>query len=211
MGPTLNLGFLYYAYHCHGLVELRISARFRNYMSASVKSAEVAAAQRCRCVRLHMHLKRRAQRQRNNMEGLPDDVACKVLSCLTDTRSLAHCALASRRCNNMVARADLVRNISVGLPRPVDLLLPTGFKHCMLCFMCKGIIPVPTDPGVVYHQCPHHNYKHPVWSDVAVILYRGPTDHLPQPTPYPAENMKLNCHRAPLPVFQPPQPAPLFA
>ena len=139
------------------------------------------------------------------MESLPDDVACKVLRCLTDTRSLAHFALASRRCTDMVVRADLVRNISVGLwerPRPVALSLPHGFKHCHSCFMCKGIIPVPTDPGVVYHQCPHHTYKHPIWSDSAVILYRGPTDHLPQATPYPAEKMKLHCNRIPLPVFR---------
>jgi hypothetical protein len=31
------------------------------------------------------------------MEGLPDDVACMVLSCLPDTRSLTHFALTSRR------------------------------------------------------------------------------------------------------------------
>ena len=146
------------------------------------------------------------------MEGLPDDVACKVLRCLTDTRSLAHFALASRRCNDMFVRADLVRNISVWLwddadaptrPRPRGLSLPHGFKHCVSCFMCKGIIPIlnTTDPGVVYHQCPHHTYTHPVWSDDAVFLYRGPTDHLPQPTPCSAaENMKY-CHRNPLPTF----------
>lgn len=151
------------------------------------------------------------QRQRNSisMEGLPDDVACKVLTCLTDTKSLAHFALASRRCNDMVVCADLVRNISVRRPRPVGLSLPHGFKHCHLCFICKGIIPVPTDPGVVYHQCPHHNHKHPIWSDRDVILFRGPTDHLPQPTPCSAEDLKNNFYRTPLPVFQTPKPTPV--
>ena len=149
------------------------------------------------------------------MDGLPDDIVRKVLSCLTDTRSLAHFALASRRCNDLVVCADLVRNISVGLnghdqpPRPINLSLPPGFKHCHLCFMCKGIVPMPTNPGVVSHQCPHHTYTHPVWSDHAVILYRGPTDHLPQPTPCSAEHLKFA--RTPVPVFQGPQSAPLFA
>jgi hypothetical protein len=140
------------------------------------------------------------------MEGLPDDIVYKVLSCLTDTRSLAHFALASRRCNDMVVRADLVRNISVGLwnlPRPVDVSLPHGFKHCFSCFMCKGIIPMPTDPVIVDHQCPHHTYKHPVWSDDAVILYKGLTDHLPQPTPCSAEDLKY-YYRTPLSVFHTP-------
>jgi hypothetical protein len=128
------------------------------------------------------------------MEDLPDGVACKVLSCLTDTRSMVHFALASRRCNDLVVCADLVRNISVGLnghdqpPRPINLSLLPGFKHCHLCFMCKGIIvPVPTNPGVVNHQCPHHTYAHPN----EIILYRGPTDHLPQPTPCLAEHLKF--------------------
>jgi hypothetical protein len=141
------------------------------------------------------------------MEDLPDDVACKVLGCLTDTRSLAHFALASRRCHDMVVRADLVRNYSVDRRTPRDLplpQLPRGFKHCHLCFMCKGIIPMPTDPGVVLHQCPHHTYNHPIFSNSAVVLYRGPTDHLPQPTPYPAEIMRFNCTFIPaLPVFRP--------
>jgi len=147
------------------------------------------------------------------MEGLPDDIACKVLSCLTDTRSLAHFALASRRCNDMFVRADLVRNISCGLwdrprpvPRPANLSLPHGFKHCYSCFICKGIIPMPTDPGIVYHQCPHHNHQQVVWSDDAVILYRGPTDHLPQTTPCSTEDLKY--YRTPLSVFQTPHPAP---
>ena len=95
------------------------------------------------------------------MDGLPDDIVCKVL------------------------------------------------KHCHLCFMCKGIVPMPTNPGVVSHQCPHHTYTHPVWSDHAVILYRGTTDHLPQPTPCSAEHLKFA--RTPVPVFQGPQSAPLFA
>ena len=127
------------------------------------------------------------------MEDLPDDVVCKVLSCLTDTRSLAHFALASRRCSDMVVRADLVRTTG-------GLSLPHGFKHCISCFMCKGIIPMPADPGIVLHQCPHHTYKHPVWSDSDILLYRGTTNHLPQPTPYPAKDI---IHRVPLPVFRP--------
>jgi hypothetical protein len=143
------------------------------------------------------------------MEDIPDEVACKIFGCLTDTRSLAHFALASRKCNGMVVRADLVRNVSVRRPCPQDLSLPHGFKHCHLCFICKGIIPVPTDPGVVNHMCPHHTREHPIWSDQAVILYRGPTDHMPQPTVCLAEDMKY--YRTPHAVFQTPQPAPLFA
>jgi len=143
------------------------------------------------------------------MEDLPDDIMCQVLRCLTDTRSLAHFALASRSCNDIVIRADLVRNISVvtwsntkwNRPRPIDLSLPHGFKHCHSCFMCKGIIPVPTDPGIFLHQCPNHNYKHPIWSDDAIMLYRSPIDHLPQPTLYsPAQGV---VHRTPKPVFGP--------
>jgi hypothetical protein len=141
------------------------------------------------------------------MEGLPDDVASKVLGCLTDLQ-LAHFAQTSRRCNDMFVRADLIRNISVMLwtdlkdrPRPKDISLPPGFKHCISCFMCKGIIPVPVDPGVLYHQCPHHTYNHPVWSDDAVMLYRGPIDHLPQPTLCSAKDLKYYHYRTPVSVF----------
>ena len=141
-----------------------------------------------------------------NIENIQDDIMFKVLHCLTDTRSLAYFALASRRCNDMVVRVDLFRNISVpssagpwNRPRPIDLSLPHGFKHCHSCFMCKGIIPVPTDPGIFLHQCPHHNYAHPIWSDANIMLYRGPIDHLPHPTLYsPAQGV---IHRTPKPVF----------
>jgi hypothetical protein len=125
-----------------------------------------------------------------------------------------HFALASRRCNDMVVRADLVRNVTAGwwYPRHVNLTLPDGFKHCVLCFMCKCIIPMPTDPVVVYHQCPHHPYKHAMWSHDSVVVYRGATNHLPQPTPCPAEDMEYYHYRPPTPVFPTaPQLSPLLA
>lgn len=137
------------------------------------------------------------------MEGLPDDVMCKVLSCLTDTRSLAHFALASRRCNDMVIRAELVCNFSVGCIRhDLNPTIPPGFKHCVSCIFCKTIIPVPKEPVVMEHQCVNHSHPHFVFSDRNVIMYRGSTDHMPQPTLFSAVGQNKGVIvRAPRVVF----------
>jgi hypothetical protein len=152
------------------------------------------------------------------MEDFPDEVICNILECLTDVRSLAHFAMASRRCREAAARADLVRECHMPVKDRHQVLhpanvqhakqaMPKGFKHCLKCFMCRCLIPVPFGAVVVNHQCVYLTYKFPMWTNQNVALYRGPTQHLPQPLPCSAE--RLRVYQVPRPSVYP--YAPLFA
>lgn len=136
------------------------------------------------------------------MEEMPCSVISIILCNLDDVRSLAHFALASRRCRDAVARADLVRRNSMPVLDYQQVLHPAnakhaqlttaqGFKHCLLCFMCKCLIPAPFEAVVVNHRCSDHTWFHPMWTNQDVVLYRGgETSHLPQPAACSEERLK---------------------
>jgi hypothetical protein len=153
------------------------------------------------------------------IEALPDDVLRNILGRLRDTRSLAHFAMASRGCRGAAARADLVRHVTMPVqdtrrvlhPANVlhaELATPPGFTHCVQCFFCKCLIPVPLAAIVIDHKCDDRSYKFPIWTTWNVVLYRGPTHHLPRPMPCSAERLKM--YNVPLPSVYP-YAAPLLA
>jgi hypothetical protein len=153
------------------------------------------------------------------MEALPDDVVRNILGRLTDTRSLAHFAMTSRRCRGAARRADLVRPLTMPVQdhrkvlhpanvRHAEQATPRGFKHCVQCFLCKCLIPVPLAAVVIDHKCEDRSHKFPIWTTWRVVLYRGETHHLPRPMPCSAE--RLNMYNVPLPAVYP-YAAPLLA
>jgi len=146
------------------------------------------------------------------MEGLPNEIVSNILGRLTDTRSLAHFAMASRRCRGAAARADLVRSMTMPVNHVKQVMhpanvqhakqvTPPGFSHCLQCFMCRGIIPVPLEAIVINHRCEGLSYQFPMWTCGRVVLYRGSTQHLPQPIPCSAE--RLQVYNVPRPAVYP--------
>ena len=109
---------------------------------------------------------------RHGIEDLPDDVINIILGNQTETRSLAHFAMASRRCREAAARADQIRKWDMPVTDHHQVLHPANvefaqsapkeFTHCLRCFMCKSLVPVPLGAVVIDHQCANHTYQHPM-------------------------------------------------
>ena len=150
-----------------------------------------------------------------SMEDLPVDIICNILGRLTDTRSLAHFAMTSRRCREASTLSDLVRSVKMPVNhvkqvlhpdnvRHANQVTPSGFSHCLRCFMCSSIIPAPLEAIVINHRCDGLSYQFPIWTCSRVVLYRGSVDHLPQPIPCSAE--RLHVYNVPMPTVWPYSP-----
>jgi hypothetical protein len=139
------------------------------------------------------------------METLPHDAIGRILGHLLDVRSIASFAMASRRCRDAVARADLVRRFCLphgpawrswqphSAPRggvhpdneQAMRNAPHGFTYCTFCCVCKEMIPVLLEAVVVNHKCRLISTHGCVicYAEHRGLLYRGPTQHLTQPMP----------------------------
>jgi hypothetical protein len=147
-----------------------------------------------------------------HMEDLPIEIVFNILGRLTDTRSIAYFAMASSSCRMAVARADLIRRMTMPVldhrqvmhPSNVlhaKLATPKGFNHCMQCDLCKCLIPVPYEAVVINHKCINCSHQFPMWTNMRCVLYRGHTQHLPQPVPCSAE--RLDMYNVPQPTVYP--------
>jgi hypothetical protein len=133
------------------------------------------------------------------MEQLPDDIMTSILCLLTDVRSIAAFTLTSRTFRDAAHKADLIHKMQMPFIDCQKVLHPANLEyskeialtHCVYCMWCRSIIPVPLEAVVFNHRCENMRSPFPQWTNQRTLLYRGITDHLPQPIACKDERLSM--------------------